>query len=853
MQVNFNESHRDISRFLFQDLHVRRYLNKNRFFMKILHFFLTALLLTCANFAHAQDVIHHGPSLQVEVERGDMRLPLALVNRLHAGDKLHVKPAVDNLAKGEWVLMLAHVSPTGNQVVSEYFSVRDLKEPAQLEITSDDQVPIVILAPQLRNMFGLYTSLSESAALLNEVLHADPQRFYDLQKVDQINQAIQTLSQSIARRLSDRAPTEAIQIAKDLAFKFGVRNLDPECFKNQLVNTECVATNIVVNKDFLLPNANDLSAMVGNKKAVDLNSFLLANLRIFSEASDYLSNKYRDSYDFAPTFGRQKLQSDHIELFSIARFRNGSIKTAYIYVPSWFTSPTPELRAENRAQGCFTSGQLNLQVRGRLPLVSYWHDWQMDLINPDNRQNLGTIRRINFDQETGRLSFEPLSASEWERPTSKQIELSLSAKFGFENIQINALRLALPLPNSTAAQDALGGWNSLISGERLTLAPLTEDSAPCLQDLALSQPDGTLISRNAKPQASLDVDLKNVPPGPHNLSLYQAGQVPLILPVYVQKPLAKVARIEHAEGDNSLSVFGQHLERIARIEIPGRASCTSLTEASTTTPSRLSFGCDGNIRHNTNLPASVQVLHQDGEPGPLKIRLTPTAAIPRLTLATNTPNALLINPSEKALQWNLTQSQVLMSEDSGLSVLLQAQSPYVLSKGNYYLQLRFKDDPETDAQPLSAALIADYSHNELRSRSPMRFDVARLPSIVNPLEFRVLHKPSDQASPWQALGRTLVWLPDLQSISCSAQGDGQLLYGQRLDLIDAVQIPDTNEATQKEFEHPQLQPCAKGLCLSLPPSIPGNQLKMRIRWIDDSVFTVNLPKPAGLCKSSDAF
>lgn len=815
--------------------------------LKILWLFLTFLWLTCADLAQAQDGIHHGPSLQVQVKRGDTTLPLALVNRLHAGDTLHVKPEIDNLAKGEWVLMLAHVSPTGNQVVSKHFSLRELKGPAQLEITADNQVPIIILAPQLRNMFGLYTSLSESADLLKEILNADPQRFYDLQKVDQINQAIQTLSQSLTRSLSDRAQEDAILVTKDLAFKFGVRNLDLECFKNQVVNTECVATNIVVNKDFVLPNSSDLSSMVGNKKAVDLNSFLIANLRIFSEASDYLSNKYRDNYDLAPTFGRHQAQPHRIDLFSIARFRNGNIKTAYIYVPSWFTGATPSLLTDNRPQGCFTSGRLNLQVRGRLPLVNYWHDWHMNLRDPDTHQSLANISNITFEQETGRLSFELPNTSEWKTNTSQNIELSISTKFGFDTIKIDDVHMALPLSDISTVKAALSGWNSLISGERATLAPRTDDSAACLFDLVLTQTDGTVVAHNSTPQPRLSVDLQTVPPGPLQLALHQAGQRPLHLPVRVLQPQAKINRIEHAEGDDSLNVQGQRLERIARIDIPGRGSCTPSPESNTANSSRISFECNGNIRRNANLPATVQVVHQENEPGPIKVRLTSTPAIPRLLLATNTQNALLVSPSDKALQWNLQPGNVLMSEDSGLSVLLQVQSPYVLSKGSYQLQLRFKDDPESDAQPLSAPLIADFSHNELRSRSPLRFDVARLPSVVNPLEFRVLHKPSDQAGPWQPLGRTLVWVPDLQSISCSAQGDNQLLYGQRLDLIDAIQIPSENNAPPNEFVHPQLVPCKKGLCLSLPQLVPGNQLKIRIRWIDDSVFTVNLPKSNEVC------
>lgn len=188
-----------------------------------------------------------------------------------------------------------------------------------------------------------------------------------------------------------------------------------------------------------------------------------------------------------------------------------------------------------------------------------------------------------------------------------------------------------------------------------------------------------------------------------------------------------------------------------------------------------------------------------------------------------------------------------MSEDSSLSLVLQAQRPYVLSKGSYLLQFRFKDDPESDGNPLSAPLIADFSHNELRTRNPVYFDSTRLPSVINPLEFRVLHKTSAIASPWQSLDLKVVWLPDLQHLSCSAQGDSLLIQGQRLDLIDAIQIPSGDNISPQDFSAQKLLPCSTGLCLRLPPVISGNHILARIRWVDDSVFTVSLPKSTKVC------
>jgi len=795
--------------------------------------------------AHAEGVVHQGPVLDIRVQRGDQVLPLLQVPRLQMGDELLVRPDPESLAEGRWILMLGLISPAGNRVRTRAVDPAELQEPARLEITADDQAPVIVLAPQLRNLFGLYTSFRESSALLDEVIQSDPQRFYDLQRLDEVNQAIQTLSQSLARSVSGRSAQDAIQVAKDLAFKFGVRNLDPECFKNQLVNTECVATNIVANKDFALPSASDLSAMVGNKKAVDLNSFLIANLRIFSEASDYLSNKYRDSYDFAPTFGRRQGASTRVDLYSLARFRNGSVKTAYIYVPAWFTGPVPGLLPDTRASACFSRGWLDVRVLGRLPLANHWHGWRAQLRDPVSGQALGEIEEVGFDQERGRFSFTVPEAAAL--ASGPQIELTLSGQFGFDRVLLEPLRLALPWPDAEAARQGLDGVSGLVSGERTSLVPRAGAPAPCLDDLALLRADGQALARNDKAQPRLEVDLRDEPPAPLTLRVQQVGAAPMALPVRVLPARAQVSRIEHAEGDDRLSVQGPRLARIARIELAGLGPCLPADAADGPAPTRRSFVCAGDIRRNAALPATVRVVHEADEPAPLEVRLTPTAAIPRLALAGNTPNALLVSPSAKALQWQLAPQDRLMTEDSGLSLLLQAQSPYTLAKGSYQLQLRFVDDPHTDAQPLQAPLIADFAHNELRTRAPIRFDPARLPSVVNPLEYRVLHLASGQASAWQALERAVLWLPDLHGARCAPTGDALWLQGQRLDLIDGVRALPAPDAAPDDWAAPELVPCSQGLCLRLPPRLPQQQVQLRMRWVDERVFTVRLPDAQPAC------
>lgn len=813
------------------------------------------LALALVGAARAQDVIHHGPSLEVQVQRGDARLPLSRVDRLHAGDRVLVRPDTETLAKGDWVLLLARVSPRGNQIESRHFDVRELKGDAELEITADSQVPVIMLAPQLRNLFGLTTSLFESGRVLNEVLRADPQRFYDLQNADQVNHAIRAISQGLARRVSGREPEQAIREASALAAKFGVRSIDPGCFKNQSVNTECVATSIVANRDFSLPSADDLSAMVGPRKSADLNSFLAANLRVLTDAADYLGNRYRDTYDFAPTFGRRQAGSKRVELFSIARFRSGSVKTAYVYVPSWFTSAAPTLSPDRARMDCHARGRLDVQVQGRLPLVDYWHGWRMTVSDPGTREVLAEIDALSFDPEAGSFRFAPTGVDPARPPSANQVVVRLSGRFGFDPVELEPIRMALPLRDAKGALAALDG---MVAGERATLGFRMREAGACVREMALALPGGAILRSEADNPASLDADLRQVAPGTAELTIEQHGAEPIVIAARVLPPRARVTRIEHAEWEDMVTVVGERLERIARIEV-GKATCTAddasqpraagaSTAAGTGKPasgeSALRMACRGDVRGGARTPEVATMFHRGDLPGPLRVALTRTAARPRVELATDTPNALLVSPSPKALRWNLAPADPYMTEDSGLSLLLRARRPYVLARGNYQLQLRFKDDPQSGSHPLTVPLIADFTHDELRTRTPARFRHEDLPSVVNALEYRVVHQPSGLAGDWQKLGRSVLMLPALQAAACAPTGDALWVQGEHLDLVEGVR----DDAAEAEgFTPARLVPCPSGLCLGLPPNPPENRIRLRLRWVDDRVFSVRLPAPSPAC------
>jgi hypothetical protein len=340
----------------------------------------------------------------------------------------------------------------------------------------------------------------------------------------------------------------------------------------------------------------------------------------------------------------------------------------------------------------------------------------------------------------------------------------------------------------------------------------------------------------------LNLDLSQTPPGSQVLWLHQAGTPVVAVPARVLPPKIKVEQLTHAEWDEFLNIRGKHLERLDHVLLRS-ATCRPSASDEPLLPgiSSVQLFCDRDIRNNTSLPELAFVVHVDHEPMAVRTPLIKHPAKPKLDIATDTPNALLTVPSAKALQWQLAVDDVLMSEDSGLHVLLKTQSPYLLVKGNYVLQLRFTDDPQSTAEPIVAPLMANFTHQELRTLNPVLFNGTRLPGVINPLEFRVEHQPSGQSSEWQPLPRAVLLLPHLQNLLCTQMAQTWWIEGKHLDLIDGLRWPGTENETTG-FVPPTLVPCASGLCLRLSSWPAKGMLDIRLRWVDQRSFSVRLPQ-----------
>jgi hypothetical protein len=770
----------------------------------------------------ADSMVHQGPVLDIQVQRGEERLPIFSVPRLQQGDQLLVRPDPASMARGEWILMLGLITPAGNRVQTQAIDVNRLEGHARLDIVSDDHAPVIVLAPQLRNLFGLYTSFRESSALLDEVIHSDPQRFYDLQRLDEVNQVISALAQGLDQLLQGNA-AEGVAAARAMAQKFGVSQVDPECFRNQTVNTQCLALSIVVNKDFALPSSSDLGMLAGAKGMADLNGFLADKLKVFADAGDFLSHKFRDQYDFAATFGRRWRDSTSTQLFSLTRFRQGHIKTAYVYVPAWFKGRTPALSVASASPLCLTQGSLEVSSADRMPVLNHWHSWQMQWHDPRTGIPLGQAQDLVFVSERSTFRYTatpPAAAGPW-------VTATVQGRFGFEPVSLPPLPLVVP---PSDVQQLLADTEALVAGETATWR-LRSPQAACVQALTLSRDDAVLARHAVGQPDRLAADLREVSPGPAQLRVDLLGANSATVPLRVLPPRALVRSVTHTELDEELTVSGQRLGRIARAQLGALACWPTRLTHETEGMERLHMACGPEAKHNARLPDRVVLHHAQDEPAPLTLALSKKASPPRVRLST-APHALLVRPSAKARRWGLDSTPALLSDDSSMHLLLQATDGYTLGRGGYSLQLRFADDPATARQPITAALMLDLAHQELRTRQAVHFQGVTLPTVVNPLEYRVVQDATGLASDWVALQRSVLMLPEFGELVCAPSAGHWWLPGHSLHLIDAVGWAGSPLATAT------LQPCPDGLCLLLPQNSAPTALALSLHWVRETVFSV---------------
>ena len=825
-------------------------------------------------FARAEESgMHRGPSLRIEVQRGAQRLPSFRVPKLEPGDSVWVDVDLQSIGDQQWVLVAGTLTPTGHHLTWHSLDLSAANNRLEIPIQSIDQTPFVIIAPQLRNLFGLNTSIRTSVELILESVRSDPQRFIDLQRVDLVNAAITALERGFDTVVRQLNPTQARDAVVSLAAKFGVKSVNPACFRQEAIDTACVALHIVGSKDFLLPAAGDLAQSVGAKQAADLAGLLSSNLRFFVQAGDVLSQRFQDQYEFAASFGRVLESSEQTTLFSRSRFRRGSIKTAYVYVPAWFPHNEPSLKLANKKHLCLHDGYLPIQFEGRLPLMNYWHAWwikptdvQSGFASPTSFRYANLLihqERLVFDADA--LMRDAMAREAMHGSTHTRIEVQAGGRYGFESIQLEPVDLWFP--SKAAMGLLLRGQHHLNASELNHMVVTDHPLSHCLDEVRLLSAGQTIFSNKQSGPQTLAIDLSGVDAGEVQIELrFRGGPIESGV-LRVRPPRPKLTQITHHAQERFVMLEGLGLERIDKLAWLG-STCRpkpndwqSLSEASSLRHQVVRFDCDNDIADKTSRQGDAELLIK-GHDQPLKFPVKVRPARPNLALAQDA-RSIVIRPGPQSKAWGLHQQGKLVTVDSRLSLLFKANASYKLQKGAYSLAMRLVADAGASPAIELGPLLIDHRSQELRTRQAVSLEKVELPGVLSRIEYQVRHEESQLASDWQSLGIDVLMVPELDTVTCSVEPGVLWLSGNLLELIDQAEIKlDHSEPTidpdmTKALNTATLEACPHGLCLALQdPLNQGAQqmsqhvqqsghmldLFIRLRWIDKT-FKMKFARP----------
>jgi hypothetical protein len=792
--------------------------------------------------AYSAEIFHSGPSLNISVERNGVSLPIYQVNHLKKGDKFSVQVDPVSMESTKWLMVIAQINPTGSKVDKKVFDLTVKNTEPQIEILDDEFLPVVILAPQLRNLFGLYTSVNESANLIVESLSTDPQKFVDLKNIDQLNQAIVAISNGLDNLLENQDSQKSVEIVKYLAQKFGLNEVDPNCFKGNYINTQCVATDIVANKNMIVPSSVDLGSVVGKGNVLNLTSLLTQNLHLFSAASDFLSNKFRDQYDFAPSFARHKLNSTSVELFSINRFQNGNVKTAYIYVPGWSEITSPKIQLVNDQPICISNSKVEVNLDGKSPPVDYWRDWDLKMTDKEGKTVNEKAVGFNFFRSTIQLKVKPDVYSSLVFPVKADFEYY----YGFERYKIENLDFVSPIAKNKIS---ISGLDTLVSNEKVQITFSGDEDLRCLESLKLKQGNIEIrLEKVLNNSRHFFADLKAFNAGSADLWVEQMNTDSIAIPVRIQAKRSKIRAVSHLELDQELVVNGDDLDRINDIQI-GKSNCKpDVFQEESDSVTNLIFKCSDYILSNADLPSYVLVNYLNHDPGSEQFNLTKKQAKPRFKVVNSSNNPILVFLSKNAVSWGLKEDDPIISEDSGINLTFAAFGAYKIQPGSYAIEIKFEDDPVTAKNPIQFPLIGDKKTNELKTRKPIVFSSYDLPSIKNNVLFRIRHRESGLSGNWSELNKSIVQIPNVEKNICDAENRTILLKGKGLDLIEWSSETDNILNPKNKTSIARLiKPCEGAQCLSIMTKNEIKLLYFKLNWIDDRLFGFSMSNAIKEC------
>jgi hypothetical protein len=795
---------------------------------------LCAGSLLCACTAQADPAAFDllGPSLEVNVTRGDKTLPIAEVASLQSGDRIWIHPDFPESQSVHYLLIVAFLRGTTNPPPENWFTrVETWNKNVRTEgivvtVPPAAQQVLLFLAPETGGDF----------ATLRSAVRGRPGSF--VRASQDLNEASLERSRldrylSEIKQASDSEPKALQQRSEVLARTLNIK-IDQGCFYKP---EEQQAPCLMQNTDQLVLDDGHTQSMVAALTAGPSTDLIgavsatpLAGGGSFSpyvgaivDMARIMGTLHTAEYQYIPALALPRQNHLNLRLNSPPSFRNPK-SVLVIGLPAVEAPQLPPLRAMNPDEVlCLQKTALVLPVQGA-PLVfstTIAHDFVLR-VPVANGQTIDLPATADAAHGGFTIDIHALPPG---TPKS-QVKGTLRGFWGFEAYEGPSFNLRA----ATSGQWAISPEDrSALIADREDTLHLKSECAVCVDQVTIENAQGKNLNATwkiAKPdELEVRAPLKGEAAGPVKVKVKQFG---LNNPDEIQLiAYSEAAHLDHFlinTGDRQGVLTGTRLDEVQKLKLDGVEFV----------PGKLSRADQKDelplLASNSAVPLAepphqklvAYVSLKDGRV--LNLQTTVEPARPKVNLI---GKSIQTGPTGSAIRF---ASQDQLPQDGQMSFFLKTEIPEKFPRTE---KIEVANEDESFSTLLSISdgnLILQDSQTVLGTLVPLKnFG----PSAFGALRFRAIGEDGTKGD-WQPLA-DLVRVPSLKEIRCPDSPDKPCkLGGTNLFLIDSV-------ASDSQFTHTTPVPLGFADSTLTVPRPNGTLLYIKLRDDPSIADTIVLP------------
>lgn len=795
-----------------------------------------------------------GPKVDVQVQRGNMTLPIAQVPNLLAGDKLHIKADLPSTQSNHLLLIVAFLRGTTNEPPEDWFheiETWDKKtvEGTTITVPQGAEQALMFIAPEtggdfktlrgaVRGRPGLFI---RADAGLNEAS-------FEQQRIQHYLAAMKKVDSKDPKVIADRSA----KLAQTLALK-----PNPDCFKQPVAQQVTCLTQgsipLLLNDGHEMTVTEALSSGTAQDLASNASYTPQAGLGLYSAYVGvivdvvHLVNLMKTAqYQYIPALSLPEGSTLNLKLNAPPSFVNPK-SVIVIALPAVQAAKLPPLKPSDPDEvSCLKNPKMILEIEGA-PLVfstSLAHDIVLHL----NRTGVPVDLPLQADAAQGGLVVasdkerKPLDdvmakANDAVKPkgnvgsaTDLTISGTVEGFWGFDHFEGPTLTL-----QQVDGKDwKIVGDTQLLAGQDSKLT-LKGSGTACVEHIVLSPAQGAKDAKDVdvkyapakgdggKPQKNtlaLDVSLKSVEPGGYSLAIKQfGGESQERVPVTAYNADIKLDAFTIHAGDQTAVLTGKGLGSVVSLDLDGQ----------TFTPAA------GSNDATVHLEAKAAVTPKDGDEA--KAKLKDGRVLPvKVTAAAARPSLTLVSMNASPAEEGGTLPVVLSGKDE---IPLDGKLTFVVTTKDVFPRTQkievatAKEGATTTLSLADKNLVLQDDHTAVVTLNPLK---AFGQSAFGPLAMRPVAADGSMGD-WTRLG-VLVRTPEISevkcttadAVTCAVSGKNLFLvqsFGAAKDFVKSADVP--TGFAQDEF--------------AVPTPADGATLYLKLRDDPGTPAIVKLPTP----------